>query len=52
MAMRGRAQHKNHNRTLYIYRVIMFFIMDACPTLRTEKKHVYRRQLCLFFATK
>ena len=37
MAVRGRAIHKNHNPTLYIYRVIspypffLFFIMVAYP---------------------
>jgi len=33
--MRGRAVHKNHNPTLYIYSVIsplpFFYIMDVCP---------------------
>ena len=33
MTVRGRAVHKNHNPTLYIYLslTIYFFIMDACP---------------------
>jgi len=35
MAMSGRAVHKNHTHTLYIYRVIslnhLSFIMNACP---------------------
>ena len=34
MAVRGRAVHRNHNPTLFIYSVISlnhFFIMVACP---------------------
>ena len=31
MAVRGRAVYNNHNHTPLIYRVIIFFIMVACP---------------------
>jgi len=31
MAVRGRAVHRNHNPTLFIYSVNHFFIMVACP---------------------